>query len=84
MQVVPEEWHRRTDDLRHTTITWEEACIVVFVASALQQPKPLAPRTINTYLSTDVRKYLENEGVDTRFMNKSQYIQNIKQGLAQY
>ena len=43
------------------------------VTSALQQQKPLAPRTISTYLS-GVRKYLENVGVDTRFMNKSQYI----------
>ena len=83
MQTVPDEWHHRTDDLRTTTITWEEACIVIFVASALQQTKPLAPRTISTYLS-GVRKYLENEGVDTRFMNKSQYIRNTKQGLAQY
>jgi site-specific recombinase XerD len=83
MQTVPDEWHHRTDELRTTTITWEEACIVIFVASALQQTKPLAPRTISTYLS-GVRKYLENEGVDTRFMNKSQYIRNTKQGLAQY
>ena len=83
MQMVPDEWHHRTDELRTTTITWEEACIVIFVASALQQQKPLAPRTISTYLS-GVRKYLENEGVDTRFMNKSQYIRNTKQGLAQY
>ena len=56
---------------------------MVFVASALQQQKPLASRTISTYLS-GVRKYLENKGVDTRFMNKSQYIRNTKQGLAQY
>ena len=56
---------------------------MVLVASALQQPKPLAPRTISTYLS-GVQKYMENEGVDTRFMNKSQYIHNIKQGIAQY
>ena len=50
----------------------------------LQQQKPLAPRTISTYLS-GVRKYRENEGVDTRFfMNKSQYIRNTKQGLAKY
>jgi hypothetical protein len=83
MQIVPDEWHHRTDELRTTTITWEEACIVIFVASALQQQKSLAPRTISTHLS-GVRKYLENEGVDTRFMNKSQFIRNTKQGLAQY
>ena len=81
--MVPDEWHHRTDELGHTTITWEEACIVILVASALQQQKPLAPRTISTYLS-GVRKYLENEAVDTRFMNKSQCIRNTKQGLAQY
>ena len=51
MQTVPDEWHHRTDELRTTTITWEESCIVIFVASALQQQKPLAPRTISTYLS---------------------------------
>ena len=57
MQIVPDdEWHYRTDKLRTTTITWEEACIVVFVAYALQQQKPFAPRTISTYLS-GVRKY---------------------------
>ena len=61
---MPDEWHHRTDKLRTTTITWEVGCIVVFVASALQQQKPLAPCTISTYLS-GVRKYLENEGVDT-------------------
>lgn len=43
----------------------------------------LAPCTISTYLS-GVRKYLENEGVDTRLMNKSPYMRNTKQGLAQY
>jgi hypothetical protein len=80
MQTVPDEWHHRTDERRTTTITW---CIVIFVASALQQQKPLAPRTISTYLS-GVRKYLKNEGVDTRFMNKSHDIRNTKQGLAQY
>jgi len=37
MQTVPDEWHHRTDELRTTTITWEESCIVIFVASALQQ-----------------------------------------------
>ena len=82
--MVPDEWHLQTDELRNTTtITWAEACVVVFVASALQQQKPLISRTISKYLS-GVRKYLENEGVDTRFMNKSQYIRNTKQGLAQY
>ena len=83
MQMLPDKWHHRTDELRHTTITWEEACIVVFVASALQQQKSLAPRTISPYLS-GVPKYLENEGDDTRFMNKSQYMRNTKQGLSQY
>lgn len=83
MYIVPQEWHKRTDDLRHTTITWEEACIVVFIASAIQQKRPLAPRTVGTYLS-GVKKYLQNEGVDTRFMDQSQYIRNTKQGLAQY
>ena len=80
---MPDEWHHRTDKLRTTTITWEVGCIVVFVASALQQQKPLAPCTISTYLS-GVRKYLENEGVDTRLMNKSPYMRNTKQGLSQY
>ena len=41
-------------------------------------------RSAHTYPES-VRKYLENEGVDTRFfMNKSQYIRNTKQGLAKY
>jgi hypothetical protein len=42
--------------------------------------RALAPRTVSSYLSA-VKKYLENEGVDTKFFKHSQYIRNTKQGL---
>ena len=42
--------------------------------------RALAPRTASSYLSA-VKKYLENEGVDTKFFKHSQYIRNTKQGL---
>ena len=42
--------------------------------------RALAPRTASSYLSA-VKKYLENEGVDTKFFKYSQYIRNTKQGL---
>ncbi len=42
--------------------------------------RALAQRTVSSYLSA-VKKYLENEGVDTKFFKHSQYIRNTKQGL---
>jgi len=45
--------------------------------------KPLAPITTSTYLS-GVRKYLQNNGVDTQIFDSSQYIRQTRQGIAQY
>lgn len=42
--------------------------------------RALAPRTASSYLSA-VKKYLENQGVDTKFFKHSQYIRNTKQGI---
>jgi len=45
--------------------------------------KPLAPITTSTYLS-GVRKYLQNNGVDTQIFDSSQYIRQTRQGIAHY
>jgi hypothetical protein len=45
--------------------------------------KPLAPITTSTYLS-GVRKYLQNNGVDTQIFDSSQYIRQTRQGIANY
>lgn len=42
----------------------------------------VTPRTASSYVSA-VRKFLQNNGVGTKFMDRSQCIQNTKAGLAQ-
>ena len=46
-------------------MTWPEACMTVLLVS-FTIGRALAPRTAFSYLSA-VKKYLENEGVDTKF-----------------
>jgi hypothetical protein len=76
------EWEQRQDLFRETTITWPEACIVILLVSFSEPDKMVAPRTASSYVSA-IRKFLQNNGVDTKFMDRSQYIQNTKAGLAQ-
>ena len=80
MRVIPREWGARTDALAQSTITWQEACMVVLLTSFLL-PKILAPRTVGTYMS-GVKKYLQNQGVCTAFFQGSQYILNTTAALA--
>ena len=81
MRIIPQEWYYRTDKFVHSTLTWPEACIVIFITDMAEQNPPLSPRTAGVYVS-GVRKFLQNNGVDTSFMNDSQYIRNTKAGLA--
>ena len=62
----------------HTTrMTWPEACMTVLLTS-FTVGRALGPRTAASYLSA-VKKYFENQGVDTTFFKHSQYIRNTKQ-----
>jgi hypothetical protein len=79
MKTIPLEWQNRTDRFQYSTMTWPEACMTVLLVS-FTIGRALAPRTVSSYLSA-VKKYLENEGVDTNFFKHSQYIRNTKQGL---
>ena len=57
-------------------MTWPKACMTVLLTS-FTVSRALAPRTASLYLSA-VKKYFENQGVDTTFKH-SQYIRNTKQ-----
>ena len=83
MTIVPPTWRTRTDDLADSTISWPEACMVVYLATSTQPGYELTPQSASVYLS-GVRKFLERQGVDTTFMDNSQYLRNTKQGLAQH
>ena len=82
MRIIPVEWEMRLDRFRDTTISWKEACMVTLLASFTEEGQAISPRTVGVYMS-GVRKYLQNNGVDTQFMDTSQYIRNTKAGLAQ-
>ena len=60
-------------------MTWPEACMTVLLTS-FTVGRALAPQTAASYLSA-VKKYFENQVVDTTFFKYSQYLRNTKQGL---
>jgi hypothetical protein len=64
----------------HTSITWEETCVLAFLAATREPPAPVTPKTAANYLSA-VRKFLQNGGIDTTFMDNSQYIRNTKASM---
>ena len=82
MRVIPLEWEEREDMFKGSTLTWPEACIVILLVSFAEPGQTVAPRTAGVYVSA-VKKFLQNNGVETRFMDNSQYIRNTKAGLAQ-
>ena len=82
MRVIPLEWEDREDLFRGSTLTWRDACIVILLASFAEPGQTVPPRTAGVYVSA-VKKFLQNNGVDTQFMVQSQYIRNTKAGLAQ-
>ena len=55
---------------------------MVALLASFTTGRALAPRTTSSYMSA-VKKFLQNQGVDTSFFNKSQYIANTKAGIAQ-
>ena len=82
MRIIPMEWEERADLFRDSTLTWPEACIIILLVSFTEPGQTIAPRTAGVYVSA-VKKFLQNNGVDTKFMDNSQYIRNTKAGLAQ-
>jgi hypothetical protein len=54
---------------------------MVALLASFTTGRALAPRTTSSYMSS-VKKFLPNQGVDTSFFNKSQYIANTKAGIA--
>ena len=53
---------------------------MIVLLTSFTMGRALASQTASSYLSA-VKKYLENQGVDTNFFKHSQYIRNTKQGL---
>ena len=63
-----------------TSITWRETCVLAFLAATREAPRALTPKAAFNYLSA-ARKFLQNGGVDTTFLENSQYIRNTKASM---
>ena len=63
-----------------TSITWEETCVLAFLAATREPQRALTPKAAFNYLSA-ARKFLQNGGVDTKFLENSQYIRNTKASM---
>ena len=64
----------------NTSITWEETCVLAFLAATREPPNAITPKAASNYLSA-ARKLLQHGGVDTTFMANSQYIRNTKASM---
>ncbi len=73
-------WRAGDLSFAKTTITWEETCILAFLESTRHAPNKVPPKTAFNYLSA-VRKFLQDGGVSTTFMDNSQYIRNTKAAM---
>ena len=81
MRIIPSSWlSPRTDQFRLSTLSWPESCMLAFLASCRDFGQVVTPQTAFLYLSA-IRKFLENNGVDVKFFEGSQYIQNTKSGM---
>lgn len=80
MRIIPSSWMSRTDKFRLSTLSWPESCMLAFLASCRDFGQVVTPQTAFLYLSA-VRKFLENNGVDVKFFDGSQYIKNTKSGM---
>ena len=80
MRIIPRSWNYRSDKFRLSTLSWYESCILAFLASCRDVGQMVTPQTAFNYLSA-IRKFLEDNGIDTKFMEKSQYIRNTKAGM---
>eukprot|EP01036_Dinobryon_divergens_P061774 gene61774-biopygen27206 len=63
-----------------TSIPWRETCVLAFLAATREAPRALTPKAAFNYLSA-ARKFLQNGGVDTTFLENSQYIRNTKASM---
>ena len=68
------------DKFRLSTLTWQESCMLAFLASCRDAGQTVTPKTAFIYLSA-VRKFLEDNGIDVKFFGRSQYIRNTKCGM---
>lgn len=80
MRMLPQSWVSRTDKFKMSTLSWPESCMLAFLASCRDAGQVVTPRTAFLYLSA-VRKFLENNGIDVKFFEGSQYIRNTKSGM---
>lgn len=80
MRMIPRDWVHRKDGFRMSTLTWRESCMLAFLASCRDSKKAVSPKTAFGYLSA-VRKFLEENGIDIKFLDNSQYIRNTKAGM---
>jgi hypothetical protein len=63
-----------------TSITWEETCVLAFLAATRKVPNAITPKAAFSYLSA-ARKFLQNGGVNTAILVNSQYICNTKASM---
>ena len=80
MRIIPKTWEHRMDKFRLSTLTWQESCMLAFLASCRDAGQTVTPKTAFLYLSA-VRKFLEDNGIDVKFFERSQYIRNTKCGM---
>lgn len=80
MRMIPQSWVSRTDKFQRSTLSWPESCMLAFLASCRDAGQMVTPCTAFLYLSA-VRKFLENNGIDVKFFDGSQYIKNTKAGM---
>ena len=84
MRMIPKKWEIRRDPFKLSTLTWHDSCVLIFLASCRNPRKAVisstAKSTAFAYLSA-VKKFLENNGIDTDFFENSQYFRNAKTGM---
>jgi hypothetical protein len=80
IRMIPKEWEIRKDLFKLSTLTWRESSMLAFLASCRDPQKAVIPSTAFAYLSA-VRKFLEDNGIDTDFFENLQYIRNTKAGM---
>jgi len=81
MQMIPKEWEIRRDPFKLSTLTWHESCMLAFLA-ACRDPKKAVMILSTAFANLSaVRKFLEDNGIDTVFFENSQYIRNTKAGM---
>ena len=54
--------------------------MLAFLASCRDEEQTVTPKTAFIYLSA-IRKFLEDNGIDVKFFERSQYIRNTKCGM---